>query len=143
VPDQYRPRVWHELHRTSRIRAEARLRGRSDRRVACEAEDGEDDRRQPRRLLRALQLDDARRIRHAFTGPRHPHAHGVGAELALPAHDGRGLRRPLQRVVVDADEEAWPHVRGPQQPDGQSDRKNKPRSDCRTTRHPVAHTVRR
>jgi hypothetical protein len=72
----------------------------------------------PRRRFRALQLDDPGCVRRALALPRHPHAHRIRSELALPAHDAERIGRPLERVVVDAHEERTLRVRRPEEPDG-------------------------
>ena len=69
---------------------------------------------------------------------------GIRPERLLPAHHADGVGRPLQRVVVDADDQPALGRRGPREPDDQPDEgETKPRKDCLTTRQPVAHTVRR
>ena len=107
--------------------------------------------------LKATQLDDACAHRERFAVPRHPHAHGLRTERALPAHDAERVRRPLERVVGNADEQP-PLGRGARaqhEPDadaGRSEREQQrgqsppdasPLSDCVSTRQPVATTVRR
>ena len=94
------------------------------------------------RVLGSVELDETGAARRRLAVPRHPDAHRVRAELALPAHDAERVARPLERVVVDADEQLPRRRVRPGQPD-QSDGETEPRKDCRKTRHPVAHTVRR
>jgi hypothetical protein len=142
--------------RRAGVAAEARLRMFGCRRAACEAEDGEHDVRVLRGLLRAGELVESRACRLRLALPRNLDAHRPRTECLLPADDAEGVRRPLERVVVDADEEMRLLLRlrpqrepGPeaehrkQQAGDQSPRDTRPRSDCLSTRQPVAKTVRR
>ncbi len=153
--------------RGPRVAAEAVLRVRRRRRLRAEAEDREHDLRVARGLGGAGELDPADRARSRAAVPRHPDAHGIGAERALAPDDRQRVGRPLERVVVDADEQrvrprdgrAGPERAveqdraGRQYGDGREPgedgdqapafRPVTPSSDWRRTRHAVAITVRR
>ena len=124
--------------------------------VASEAEDRKDDLR-----LRRCRLAPARAP--SATGPvgvasplhGTQSAHGLHAERPLPANDAERVGRPLERVVVDAHEQSRGRPRPQREPrrcrrDDEQQRSGdqppldtSPRTDCRSTRQPVATTVRR
>ena len=115
--------------------------------------------RLPRGGLRSLQLVEACAFGPRLAVPRHPDAHGLRTERLLPAHDGERVTRPLERVVGDSDEQMRrarrrrrtqdddrrddPCDGKEDEGDGQTPGDGRPRSDCISTRQPVAKTVRR
>ena len=106
VPDDDGARVGDERERGFRVPAEAPLLPRRGRRLRAEAEHGEHDGRLACGRLRARELDAAHGGRRDLAAPRHPHAHRVRADRLLALHDGERERRPLERVVVHADDAA-------------------------------------
>ncbi len=159
VPDDDGARVRHSRECVAGVRAEAALRGGRERRRVGESEHRKHDAGVRRRLLCACELVQPRSVRLEFAVPRDPDANGVSAEALLRSDDGERLRRPLERVVVDADEqprrrgrvrrEGQPRAdadqdeRGRGEPESQPSGRTRPRADCLITRHPVAATVRR
>ena len=158
VPDDDGAGVRDARKRRACVAAEAPLRALRERRLAAEAEDGERDHGVRRRLLRPGQLVAADRSRRRLPRPGHPDPHSVRAVPPLSGDDPERIRRPLERVVVDSDEQPARRRRDDEQPhgdrrkgDGEEDgagdcqpsRRSNPCSDCLSTRQPVARTVRR
>ncbi len=155
VPDDESSRIRDLGERRARVRAIASLRASVSRSVAREPEDGEHDRGLPCCRFGARQLDEHRGGRPPLAVPGHPNAHRLRSELALPANDSERIGGPFQRVVVDTHEQPRSGHRSQREPrcdrsdeeeqDGcdQPPLDTRPRSDCRSTRQPVATTVRR
>ena len=107
----------------------------------------------------AAELVEPRARRPGLAVPRHPEPNRLRAECTLPANDRERVLRPLERVVGNAheqvrltrrrrrapcdDERDHDHGDGEQESSDQSPRDTSPRSDCISTRHAVAKTVRR
>ena len=155
VPDDDSVCVGDSVECALRIATEARLFCWRRRRVAGETGDREDDARALRSLLGTCELGGHRPRQPQLAFPRHPDPDRLDAERLLPSNDAEWVGRPLQRVVVDTDEQARMLRPRPQfEPradcqrsddpdDDQSLRDATPRNDCFSTRNPVATTVRR